>query len=320
MFFSIIVPVYKVEDYIDDCVKSILSQSYSKFELILVDDGSPDQCPEKCDYYRENDTRIKVIHKTNGGLSSARNAGLDVALGEYIMFIDSDDILKEGALLDIHESLQNHPDILITEIYNTSDINSKDVPESLFSIPKDNSKKEVIKYVFSEKTNTWASVQYIFRRNIVEDNALRFDLGYYHEDVSWTARLFAVSNSFSFYNKTWYIRRLGREGSITSVVNPKRTRDMLALTGKCFNNPLLNSLSKEELKVIHNQFARAAFSSLIYYNLYTRTDKKVICKLINENIKVLDSAIAKRHRIFVKMIHIIGPDAALMIYCLLFRH
>lgn len=88
---SIIVPVYKVEQYLERCVKSLINQTYKNIEIILVDDGSPDQCPKMCDDYASEDSRIKVIHKKNGGLSDARNAGLDAATGEFIAFVDSDD-------------------------------------------------------------------------------------------------------------------------------------------------------------------------------------------------------------------------------------
>ncbi|HEY8803664.1 MAG TPA: glycosyltransferase, partial [Clostridium sp.] len=98
---SIIVPIYKVEVYIRNCVDSILNQTYKNLEIILVDDGSPDNCGNICEEYSSKDKRIKVIHKKNGGLSSARNAGLDIASGEYIGFIDSDDWI-EG---DMYESL-----------------------------------------------------------------------------------------------------------------------------------------------------------------------------------------------------------------------
>lgn len=90
---SVIVPIYKVEDYLDECVKSIVDQTYKNIEIILVDDGSPDHCPQKCDEWAKKDLRIRVVHKQNGGLSSARNAGLDVAKGEYIAFVDSDDFI-----------------------------------------------------------------------------------------------------------------------------------------------------------------------------------------------------------------------------------
>lgn len=92
---SIIVPIYKVESYLNACVDSILSQPFKDFELILVDDGSPDHCGTMCDEYAEKDQRIKVIHQSNGGLSSARNAGIDIATGDYITFVDSDDTIAQ---------------------------------------------------------------------------------------------------------------------------------------------------------------------------------------------------------------------------------
>ena len=88
---SVIVPVYKVERYLDECVESIVNQTYHNLEIVLVDDGSPDNCPQMCDDWAKKDERIRVIHKENGGVSSARNAGLDICTGDYISFIDSDD-------------------------------------------------------------------------------------------------------------------------------------------------------------------------------------------------------------------------------------
>ena len=88
---SVIVPIYKVEKYLNKCVDSIINQSYKNLEIILVDDGSPDKCGEICDKYAEKDSRVKVIHKENGGLSDARNAGIDIAKGDYLLFVDSDD-------------------------------------------------------------------------------------------------------------------------------------------------------------------------------------------------------------------------------------
>ena len=109
---SVIVPIYNVEDYLDRCVDSIINQTYKNLEIILVDDGSPDNCPKMCDDYAKIDNRIKVVHKENGGLSDARNAGMKVATGEYVSFIDSDDYVS----LDFYETL------LQTMIDNDSDI------------------------------------------------------------------------------------------------------------------------------------------------------------------------------------------------------
>lgn len=93
---SVIVPVYKVENFLDRCVESIVGQTYENLEIILVDDGSPDNCPAMCDKWAEKDGRIKVIHKENGGVSSARNAALDIVSGDYICFVDSDDWIDPG--------------------------------------------------------------------------------------------------------------------------------------------------------------------------------------------------------------------------------
>lgn len=105
---SIIVPIYKVEEYLPRCLDSIINQTYKDLEIILVDDGSPDKCGDICDKYAEMDNRIKVIHKKNGGLSSARNTGLEIASGDYIAFVDSDDWIEPNAyelLLDAIESM-----------------------------------------------------------------------------------------------------------------------------------------------------------------------------------------------------------------------
>lgn len=110
---SVIIPVYKVEEYLDDCICSVVEQNYTNLEIILVDDGSPDNCPLMCDMWTEKDSRIKVIHQQNKGLSGARNAGINAAKGEYITFIDSDDFVKTTYLEKMYEALQKNPDCSI---------------------------------------------------------------------------------------------------------------------------------------------------------------------------------------------------------------
>lgn len=115
MKLSIIIPVYRAEDTLERCIGSILHQSFTSYELILVDDGSPDACPLLCDEYAGKDSRIHVIHKENGGLSDARNVGTKRAKGLYITFIDSDDAIGENTLQQLMEELYQHPDVDILE-------------------------------------------------------------------------------------------------------------------------------------------------------------------------------------------------------------
>ena len=117
---SVIVPIYNTEKYLARCIESILCQTYTNLEIILVDDGSPDSCPRICDEYAEKDERIKVIHKPNGGLSDARNSGLKIANGEYVIFLDSDDYYNNTKFLqDIHDqlSLKNADALFFRRIY-----------------------------------------------------------------------------------------------------------------------------------------------------------------------------------------------------------
>ena len=113
---SVIVPVYKVEAYLDECVQSIVSQTYKNLEIILVDDGSPDKCPQMCDAWAEKDSRIRVENKKNGGLSSARNAGLEIARGEYVSFVDSDDFFDSKMYEVLYEGITRSPNIGISAI------------------------------------------------------------------------------------------------------------------------------------------------------------------------------------------------------------
>lgn len=114
---SVIVPVYKVEQYLNDCINSLVNQSYKNLEIILVDDGSPDNCPIMCDNWAKKDRRIKVIHKKNGGLSSARNAGLDVANGAYLAFVDSDDFIAPTMYEDLYNMIVKYnADVAVSKI------------------------------------------------------------------------------------------------------------------------------------------------------------------------------------------------------------
>ena len=119
---SIIVPVYNVEQYLNQCVESIVGQTYQNLEIILVDDGSPDSCPKMCEDWANNDKRIQVIHKLNGGLSDARNAGIDVASGEYLMFVDSDDFIAANMVMDLYALLnRTNADIACGGVYRYCD-------------------------------------------------------------------------------------------------------------------------------------------------------------------------------------------------------
>lgn len=125
---SIVVPIYKVEQYLDECVESLIRQTYKNIEIILVDDGSPDRCPQMCDEWATRDNRIQVIHKKNGGLSSARNTGKDVAQGEFIGFVDSDDFVDERMYEKLLQGFDSDKNVGITAVKILSYVDGKKKP------------------------------------------------------------------------------------------------------------------------------------------------------------------------------------------------
>lgn len=191
---SIIVPIYKVEDYLAICVDSILASTYRDFELILVDDGSPDNCGRICDEYATKDSRIRVIHKRNGGISGARNTGLKAATGEYIAFIDSDDLIHPRMLEVLYYAItRGDYDLSMVhgvKVYDKEydDLMKRDV--DVHALPL----KEVTPDEFHAQLYSYSSFQYqvvwnkLYKRQLVSDMAFAPFVGY-SEDVEWNTRV-----------------------------------------------------------------------------------------------------------------------------------
>lgn len=210
---SIIVPVYKVERYLDKCVKSILTQTYKDFELILVDDGSPDNCPQMCDYYAELDNRIKVIHKQNGGLSDARNVGTSIARGEFVTYIDSDDYVSNDYLSELI-SLQkkNAADIVVTgiEVFDEGEIPKI---KKKYKVYKYTGKQALEKMLYQDTLDTSACALLL---PIEIARKFPFPIGKYHEDEFTTYKYYSNVESVIVTTKKQYFY-LQRKGSIMHV-------------------------------------------------------------------------------------------------------
>lgn len=213
---SIIIPIYKVEPYLRRCLDSVLNQTYSNLEIILVDDGSPDKCPQLCDEYAAKDNRIIVIHKKNGGLSDARNAGLDKSNGEYISFVDSDDwidekyvdkllniALKENADISIGENIKIHGNFHITPSETTI---------------KSYSSKEALIHLFTHNHIAFnISCGKLYKKHLF--SSLRFPVGKFHEDEFTTYLLFYNAKKISYTSAILYYY-YQRTDSIVSIRHP----------------------------------------------------------------------------------------------------
>ena len=215
---SVVIPVYKTEKYVIKSVNSILTQTYKNLEVILVDDGSPDACPAICDELCKTDSRISVIHKENGGLSSARNAGIDKAQGKYILFLDSDDTLENYAIKDMAEkaSEEKCDAVIPNTYYKTYDNSDKKVKSAHFTDDMFSKDPKIFALdVLIGKGRARRSTAVLYCLQIIKDNNIRYPLGRISEDFFFNLDFFSVADSIAFYDKP-SLNNLKREGSISA--------------------------------------------------------------------------------------------------------
>lgn len=212
---SVIIPVYKVEEYLEQCVDSISDQTYKNLEIILVDDGSPDNCGKMCDEYAQKDNRIKVIHKENGGLSDARNAGLEVADGEYIFFVDSDDYIDKEMIERLYQLLKkDNSDMSVCDkmyVSETCDIIKEQKhlsSECIVYTPT-----EFLKIILHH-VEAWAK---LYKRELFE--GIRFPKGKINEDVFIAHRIAYKCKSISYIPQSMYFYRMRNKSIMRSGYN-----------------------------------------------------------------------------------------------------
>ena len=214
---SVIVPVYKVEQYLDTCVQSILDQSYSQLEIILVDDGSPDHCPEKCDRWALLDKRIKVIHKKNGGLSDARNAGLEICTGDYISFVDSDDYIRpemyERMLYAIKEEDADICACSIIRCYSDKEVKG-DVVSGVAG-----RSEEILDLLYSDSMFPVCAWNKLYRRELWKE--IRFPVGKICEDAFTMYLLVHKAKWIVQIPEALYCYRIRPESIMTSSFSKK---------------------------------------------------------------------------------------------------
>lgn len=237
MQFSVIIPVYNVSQYLDKCVRSVLSQTFTDFEVILVDDGSTDDSPAMCDAFAQQDDRVRVIHKPNGGLVSARNSGIMSAKGDYICYVDGDDWAKDNMLQFIHERLENSPVPLDMVLFAAHNVFEDHLEETINKVPEgyyDRARleKEIFPYLLSDRRNgfragdriqahTWnkACKRELQVEHYMRDERIRIftDVPLMFECLLNCQNVYICNEHLYMYNKTneQSIRAKGRQNYLT---------------------------------------------------------------------------------------------------------
>ena len=220
---SVIVPIYKVEKYLKKCVESILEQTYSNLDIILVDDGSPDNCGDIIEEFRKKNERIRTIHQKNGGLSDARNSGIKIAKGKYIVCIDSDDWIEKNMIEVLYKDIINtNSDISVCEFVEEDDL------QNILSTKKYNneiiefSSKEALKSLIKQDILTNHAWNKLYKASLFE--GIEYPKGQLMEDVSTTYKLFEKANKIVYQNTSLY-HYIQRGTSILGNITEKRIND-----------------------------------------------------------------------------------------------
>lgn len=243
---SIIVPIYKVEPYLERCIDSLINQTYENLEIILVDDGSPDKCPILCDNYVKKDSRVKVIHKKNGGLSDARNAGLQMATGKYVMYVDSDDYIEEDSCEKLIERMAEDVDIVVGACKEITPSGVKYQQHTNLEEKKVYMAKEYV--CLSIAKNEWyaPAVLNMYCRQFLIEHNLYYKKGYYFEDMEMLPRLFLANPKVCYVNYPFYNYIIRPDSIMTSNITEQKIKMALDIYEAWYK--LFESLSDIEYR------------------------------------------------------------------------
>ena len=256
---SIIVPVYNVEEWLDECVESLVNQTCKNIEIILVDDGSTDKSGIKCDEWALKDDRIRAVHKKNGGLSSARNAGLDVFTGDYVTFIDSDDYIEDTAietmLIEIKKQNVDIVRCAMNQVIGDQILDKRDM-----NYEKKYSKEELLKGYYYYNDGMCGSVcDKLFKSHFFND--LKFPEGLNSEDYYVLFKIYLKANGMYYDNKCFYNYRLRENSICTTNEITEHTFDKIKISDEIYR------LTEKNNK--HNIFHAKAFQMLSRFFVYS---------------------------------------------------
>jgi len=305
MKFSVIVPIYKVEAYLKPCVESVLNQDYSDYEIILVDDGSPDKCGEICDEFAAGDSRIKVVHKKNGGLSAARNDGMNVAEGEYLFFLDGDDEIPAGALGKAAALLEknNNPDVLIGNIVRCNGSERVMAADNSKYIPYQDS-MDILEinqlYAKDFAQLPWSATQNICKRSFLAENKLFFTKGLIGaEDCDFYMRMIQCVKTYYLTDVNFLDYRINREGSIITTPSFKSIIGQLETFQYVYNM----ADAFPDSKLMRTYFADRFTNIIMLANLLKNDDEKNECySYVKKNKDILKYTSNRLKYIFAKFI------------------
>ena len=290
---TIVIPIYNVEKYLHDCLKSVINQTYNNLQIILVDDGSPDNCPKICDEYKNKDSRIEVIHKKNGGLSDARNAGLEKAKGRYICFIDSDDFINCKYIEKLYDLItKNNADMAVSNFKRVQDFKEEYLEKKEENATEEiYTGKQMIENIYSRKLYVQSTVAWnkMYKTELFKD--IKFPYGKLHEDEFTTYKLYYICSKVVMTSEILYYYRYVPNSIMNKKFNKKRLDGISALEER-----LTFFKDKKEEKLYNLTLIRYLMVIMIHY-----TNIKKFLENSEEIQKNLKCKYNKYYKIVIKL-------------------
>lgn len=309
---TFIIPVYNVEKYINECVDSILNQLTDDCEVILVDDGSPDSSGVICDGYADKDSRVRVVHQQNGGLSAARNAGLYVANGRYITFVDSDDYIGKGSIERILSWIEKtNADICFLKAWKVFPDGSCAQLDDTYNAEKLRAgKSEAIRYLSEMSKYPGSAWTKLFRADYLKRNNLHFPKDRrISEDLGFIRDCILSANSFDALPVDFYYYRQVRQGSITSKITMKSFEGLGQFVCESVEKLTCAKEPKGEIECDVLSFAAYEYSIMLWqYNYLEGNDKKTAFEFLKKYRWILQYGKAKKVKLVNFVLQILGID------------
>lgn len=311
---SVVIPVYNVEKYLDECVQSVLSQTYENFELILVNDGSKDSSGAICDKYAQMDPRVQVIHKANGGLSDARNVGTQQAKGRYIVYIDSDDYYCDRDFLKkINEKANCGYDVICYKFKKYFEA-QKAFGACSFSCPdieKIDSLAGRINEMVSRDAFYCSAWSKAIRLDIIKENGIEFEKGLLAEDQEWYYHVLLKTQSITYIDEAVLVYRQ-RSNSISSSFGEKNLKNCIYILNKWYQSIPQANLSEEYKTALLNSVGKLYCNVLIAYANFDSAEKKKYFSRIKQLKVLLRYHLNPRTNTFYKVSRIVGFDGLML--------
>lgn len=312
MLFSIIVPVYNVENYLLECMESLLNQSYKDFEIILVNDGSTDKSGELCKEIANRDRRIRYYNKKNSGLSATRNFGIEKAEGEYIVFVDSDDWIIEDALLLFSRIIHTeHPEVIITRLIEAYPDDQIELDTELSTFFDNGiTRNRVVEWQAKYSQSTWPAVKTIVSKEFIKKNEIQFLEGRIYEDIDWTSNIMYKANIYGVCFTPWYFHRMQRKGSITEAVKTKSLIDAIEIASIHYNKRTDGNYINN---IVFNRIMISVYAKLMQVYKCPSSEIGLIAETMRENAQIFKIQPAVRYKAFILICKIFGYRSGLIL-------